>query len=132
MLLRKGTAFMLGLALTAGLTACGTTGGQVKGQSYGRDGLLGTTSSNPNVPVNPGFHDYASDVRLLKESIGQIPGVADSHIVLNGPTAYVTLQLREDIDIEESMRIRNSAQTTLQRMMPRYNVKVSVAKNRMY
>jgi hypothetical protein len=133
MLMRiKAPAFLAGIMLVLAAAGCGTGSGQTKTQSYGRDGLLGTTSANPNLPINPGYHDYASDVRMLKQSIGQIPGVTDSSIILNGPTAYVTLQLRDDIDIEQSMSIKSAAQANLQNLMPRYDVRVSVGKNHLY
>lgn len=129
---KSGFILALSLMLLAAGTACGANNGEMKGQSYDRDGLLGTTSANPNLPINPTYHNYATDVKLLKDSIAQIDGVQDSTIVLNGATAYVTLELRDDLDIEESMRIRNAAQASLQRMMPRYDVRVSVGKNRLF
>lgn len=116
--------------LTLMLIGCGTNaGGRSQAKQYDNDGLLGATSSNPNLPTSPTYHNYSNDVKLMKDTIAGFTGVADSTILLNGPTAYVTLQLNDDIDIEESMRIRNHAQTSLQRMMPRYDLRVSVGKN---
>lgn len=135
MFMRKASMHLLISILMLGAAACATSStsdGQAKSQSYGRDGLLGTTSSNPNSPMNPGFHNYAVDVKMLKDSIEQIPAVEDSSILLNGPTAYITLQLRDDVDIEESMKIRNLAQANLQKLMPRYEVRVSVGKNQIF
>ncbi|WP_438444850.1 hypothetical protein [Gorillibacterium sp. sgz5001074] len=135
---RQGMALLLGFALAVSATACGNWGGSggddkrgLKSQAYGRDGLLGTTSSNPNLPGSPTYHTYAADVRLLKDTVNGIQGVKDSTVVLNGATAYVTLELDDAVDIEQSMRIRNSAQASLQRLMPRYDVKVSVGKARL-
>lgn len=139
MIKHQGLVLLLGGFLVVSATACGTWGGSggddpngLKSQSYGRDGLLGTTSANPNLPGSPTYHTYAADVRLLKDTVAQIPGVADSTVVLNGTTAFVTLELREEVDIEQSMRIRNSAQASLQRLLPRYDVRVSTGKTRLF
>lgn len=115
------------LLLLAGCAANG--GGRTQANQYDRDGMLGATSANPNLPISPTYHNYSNDVKLMKDTIRGMPGVKDSTILLNGPTAYITLQLNDDVDIEESMRIRNNTQASLQRMMPRYDVRVSVGKN---
>lgn len=135
MYIRSGLTVLFGAALLAGAAGCGANGGtgsQGESRPYAQDGMLGITSANPNLPGNETYHTYSKDVRMLKEQIAQIPGVVDSTVVMNGVTAYVTLQLREEADIEESMRIRNSAQTSLQRLMPRYDIRVSVGKNRLF
>ena len=120
--------------LLLGLPACGAgnsgdTNGPVRTQAYDNDGLLGATRANPNLPTSPTYHNYSNDMKLFRDTIAQIPGVEDSTVLLNGPTAYVTLMVPRDMDIEASMRVRNSAQASLQRMLPRYEVRVSVRKN---
>jgi hypothetical protein len=130
--IRSSLALLISAAVLTCITGCGAGNGQGQSQSYAQDGMLGITSANPNLPGNTTYHTYSKDVRMLKEQVAQIPGVTDSTVVMNGVTAYVTLQLRDDVDIEESMRIRNSAQTSLQRLMPRYDVHVSVGKNRLF
>ncbi|WP_409343458.1 YhcN/YlaJ family sporulation lipoprotein [Paenibacillus sp. MBLB4367] len=132
MLGRRSRMLAAAAILALALIGCGTNNGQTKTNSYQNDGLLGTTQANPNNPANPQYpHTYSADTQLIKSTLQQIPGIRSSSIILNGPNAYVNLDLTDDTPLEEAMRIKNEAQTKVGQMMPRYNVKVSTNKSRM-
>ncbi|MDF2926033.1 MAG: hypothetical protein K0R57_4947 [Paenibacillaceae bacterium] len=133
MFVRSLRALVISLVAALLLASCGKSAGQIRTPSSLQESRMDAASIVPSdFVLDPASHDYASDSRILKESIGRIPGVTDSAIVLNGPIAYITLQLQADMDIEESMQIRNLAQAQLKQILPRYDVRVSVGKNYMY
>lgn len=123
------TGLWLVVVLMLAATGCGASHSGPKAESYGRDGLLGTSQSNPNLPTSPTYHTYAADVNMIHEAVRHIPGVKDAAVVLRGPNADVKLDLPDDIGIEDAMRIKREAQDSVSRMMPRYRVNVTVSKN---
>lgn len=122
--------FLLGAALLlGGLTGCRQT--QDAGQTvkaHSRDGVLGLTETNPNLPISPAYHTYADDVRMMEAAIGRnVPGVTARTIRLNGPVAYVRLEVPLGTSVDEMDRIRRQAYQALTAQMPRYRMEVSVA-----
>jgi len=72
-------AILIGLITL--LTGCGMNKEpNSKAQSYPPDGYLGMTSVNPNQPLNPTYHNYREDTRLMKAVLAQFPGIIDSRI----------------------------------------------------
>lgn len=119
----------LGAALLLGGCASRThdSDGTPKATNYPVDGYMGTTSVNPNDPLNPGYHHYRDDVRLMRSVIAPISGIQDSIINVNGPNVTVDLKLVKGTSVQESNRIRNEAQHVLSQNMPRYNVTVTTS-----
>jgi hypothetical protein len=103
--------------------------GTPKAQNYPADGYLGITSVNPNDPLNPGYHHIRDDVRMMRQVIAQIPGIQDSAININGPTAHIDLELAKGTSDTEASRIRDQAYHTLSQNMPRYYIKVSTSRH---
>lgn len=130
-----GRAYVYGLlffSLVIGAAGCSTATEESTQNPSGhseRVGRLEAAGTDPGVPSGPTYRTYSDDMRLIKQAARQIPGVRDSTVLLNGPDVYVNLELDDNVGLEESMRIRNQAQASLQRLMPRYNVKVSAGKN---
>ncbi|MFM9331672.1 hypothetical protein [Paenibacillus mesotrionivorans] len=124
-------AFCCGLLAAGWLTACGAVSGDEGVRVYSRGAApvdAASTGSAASLPTGT----YASDAKILKEAIARIPGVTDSSVLFNGLTAYITLHLGKQLDIEESMQIRKSAQELLGRLLPQYDVRVSVEKNHVF
>lgn len=135
MIIQRAAAILAAASLLAALAACGHSSSSApnaspgKTKAYVNDGMLGTSQSNPNLPTNETYHTYTADTQLIKDTLSRISGIRKSTIVLNGPNAYVTLDLADATPIEEAMRIKAEAQQQVSRMMPRYNVKVRVNKS---
>ncbi|WP_028552273.1 hypothetical protein [Paenibacillus sp. UNC451MF] len=109
-------------------TACQKQDGTTRVKSYSRDGALGITEVNPNMPMSPTYHTYMDDTRLMKETIKQVPQVTGSTITMNGPIATVRLTVPASLSAEEAARVEKDAHDKLTKAMPRYTVKVSVSR----
>lgn len=109
-------------------TACQKQDGVTRVKSYSRDGALGITEVNPNMPMSPTYHTYMDDTRLMKETIRQVPHVTDSTITVNGPIATVRLNVPASLSAEEAAQVERDAHDKLTKAMPRYTVKVSVSR----
>jgi hypothetical protein len=102
-----------------------------KANTYAKDGLLGTTDANPNIPTNPTYHTYTLDASLVKDALKKINGIQSSTVLFRGPNIFINLNLDNRIDLETAMQIKRAARDAVSQMMPRYNVKVSVGKNKL-
>lgn len=133
MFMRPLPALCCVIVAAAALTACGAGAGESRVQTYSRGSApLEAAGSSIAAASQPQSRSYASDAKKLKDSINTIPGVTDSSVLFNGLTAFITLHLGKDVDIEESMRIRRAAQETIERLLPQYQVRVSVEKNHVF
>ncbi|GLI05036.1 hypothetical protein YDYSG_10660 [Paenibacillus tyrfis] len=123
----RSLAVLLSAALAlSGLPAC-----QQKytknSATHTRDGVLGITETNPNMPLSASFRTYPDDLRVMQNAIGQrFPNVSIASISLNGPTAYVRLTAPAHTPPEEIERIRQGATEALAAAAPRYNANVTV------
>lgn len=132
MLKRLLPAFCCGLLAAVTITACGAVPGDNDGvRIYSRNAAPVDAASAGSAASLPSG-TYASDAKIVKESIARIAGVTDSSVLFNGLTAFITLHLGKDLDIEESMKIRKDAQELLERLLPHYEVRVSVEKNHVF
>jgi hypothetical protein len=121
------------LCFQIGLTGCGrpVANDKPRVHVYARDGLLGTTGANPNIPTNPSFHTYPVDKSLVQQALRPIKGIRGSRIIFSGANLYVNLDVDQATDIVTAMQIKQAAWNAVSEMMPRYRVKVNVGKNRL-
>jgi len=123
-----GAAVLL-LAIAAAMgTACATKQDGVKAKSYSRDGMMGLSDVNPNMPMSPTYHNYRADTELMRSTIRQIPYVTGSTININGPVATVRLTVQPGLTPEQAAAVEREAYDRLTHMMPRYTVKVTVSR----
>lgn len=112
-----------GLVALSAVTACNKSpGGAQQMKSYGNDGYLGLSNSNPNLPIGRTYHNYDRDTKMMEDILRQIPEVARNRIVLNGSNAYVKLTLKGDPDAAETRRVEDRARKLLMDNMPRYAI----------
>lgn len=109
------------------VAACGGAGGGTpKTQSYGNDGYLGITNTNPNLPNSPTYHTYQVDADMMRSAVVPIAGVRKVRIRTHGTNATVTIiapNHSSDADLE---RIRGEALQALKANVPRYDFKVNM------
>ncbi|MDF2649596.1 MAG: hypothetical protein K0Q73_5401 [Paenibacillus sp.] len=131
--------FSIAILLIIGLVGCGVNSGNknplsesedpnYKAQNYKRDGYLGTTSANPNDPLNPTYHHYEDDSNLMKAVLAQLQGIEKSNITINGPTARVKIKPRPSLTASQVEELRSQAQMALNTNMPRYKVIVKMVR----
>lgn len=129
---RSKPLLLIGLGCALLLGGCSTSthdsDGTPKAKNFPTDGYMGITSVNPNDPMNPGYHHYRDDMRLMNNVIAGIPGIKDSTIRLNGANATVNLVLPGSVSDQEANRIRDEANRALSQNMPRYNVTVTISR----
>ncbi|MBM7567664.1 hypothetical protein [Paenibacillus sacheonensis] len=118
----------LALAAAISLTACGNKDAtnNYNSKSYGHDGYMGLSNSNPHLPNRNGeFLNQDTDGDFAQSKLKQIPGVDKASIVFRAPDMFVTVTPRKGFD---SARVKAEALTVLQFNMPRYNVHVNMAR----
>jgi hypothetical protein len=108
------------------LTACQKQGTGTGVKSYAKDGMLGISDVNPNMPMSPTYHTYQKDTDLMEETIKLVPDVIDSNITINGPVATVSLYVPGNLSDQQLTTVEKDAYDKLSKAMPRYSIKVFV------
>lgn len=122
--LRLVAAALLPVLLAA---ACGTAGGgTTRMKSYGNDGYLGITNTNPNLQTGPSYHTYQVDTDMMRGAVVPIPGVRKVRITTHGTNATVRITAPQGASDGELERIQSEALQALQHAVPRYDFKVTV------
>ncbi|TDF92193.1 hypothetical protein [Paenibacillus piri] len=124
--IKQASIVLLSALVILSFTACQKQNVQVK--SYANDGLLGISDVNPNMPTSPTYHNYNADTQLMKSTINQIPHVRGSSITVNGAVANVRIDVPARLSDQELAAVEREAFDKLTQAMPRYTVKVSVAR----
>ncbi|MVP02523.1 hypothetical protein [Paenibacillus lutrae] len=109
--------------LVAALSVTACSPGQAAGPrtyQYAKDGYLGTTSANPNLALNPGYHTYQTDSDIVHHQMKKLPYVSDVHVRLDGPIGYVKLRLPPGMPPDMAAGIRAQAEQDLHTSLPRY------------
>lgn len=116
------------LLLVSVMTACGGGNSRQEVKMHSRDGLLGITEVNPNMPLSKSYRTYSADSRVMETAVKErFPMVTKTTITLNGPVAHVRLNVPVGTSSEEIARIKREAQVALAYASPRYNIDVDVS-----
>jgi len=119
---RYGAAIALSVTLVAALGACAKNNGGPTAQSYGNDGYMGLSNSNPHLPnKNGSYLNYGADSDFIKQKLEEIGGISSMNIVFQGTNLYVTLKPKQGVD---EVHLRQKAISVLRSNMPRYIVHV--------
>jgi len=129
-------------ALAGALASCGGAGGDGAGGSdgtgkaggaranetrvkpYDRDGMLGTTNSNPNLPTSPTYHTYGKDRELVEKTLARFPDAMNPRISFNGATLTVRYREPGEFTEEQSRKLREDLAAALRYQLPRYEIRV--------
>lgn len=109
--------------------ACGTAGNGANSsvKKYDNDGYLGITNTNPNLQMSPSYHTYDVDYSMMENAVTPIAGVRDVRIAANGTNANVKITADRALSNGEKERLRAEALHALQKAVPRYDYKVTIA-----
>lgn len=113
---------MLALVLLA--VGCGNPNSKIK--SYGNDGYLGMSNSNPNLYSNPNYNRYSNDTRMIHQALENVDGIHDATVRINGPYAMVTIYVDHFMDENERKRVHAEAYELVRNMVPRYHVSMQL------
>ncbi|XEC94859.1 hypothetical protein AB6A23_26905 [Paenibacillus tarimensis] len=120
----------MGVLLTAlavgGLSGCGARNGAPR--TYGHDGYMGLSNSNPNIPGNPNYFNYNSDVEFMEEKLMELGGIRDARFRVLDPHIYVTIYPDQGLSGDRAAELEALAQSTLQSNMPRYTIHVELGR----
>lgn len=125
-LIARAAAILLAGMLTASIAGCGRDAAPRQMKSYDNDGYLGMTNTNPNLHMNPTYHNYTVDTNMMRGALNGIRGVTANRIMTNGSRATVTLTVPPGTSDEEVMRIRSEAEQALNHAVPRYTYRLKV------
>lgn len=118
------------LALTAAisLAGCGNKDAtnNYNAKSYGHDGYMGLSNSNPHLPNRNGeFSNQNTDGDFAQSKLKQVPGVAKATILFRAPDMYVTVTPKKGFN---SAQVKEKALSVLRFNMPRYKVHVKMTR----
>lgn len=97
-------------------------------RSYGHDGYMGLSNSNPNTINRHSTLSYGEDVRLIEQVLEPVEGIRDLRVSFNGSKVNVTVVPERGMDEVQAKRLRAEAQAIVQSNMPRYDIHVKVSK----
>lgn len=125
---RKLSLTALALVAAISLSACGSKNStnNYKTNSYGNDGYMGLSNSNPHLPNRNGqFLNYTDDGRFAKRQLKKVDGIANATLMFQGPNLYVRIKTKRGFD---EAQVRQKAISTLRYNMPRYTIHVNTVR----
>ncbi|MCM3631595.1 hypothetical protein M3194_30320 [Paenibacillus glycanilyticus] len=135
MLRRKLRLIFMGFAIPAliigSLAGCAANGHRTndqKSETYGHDGYMGYSNSNPNLPNKLTFLNYDSDRKLIGQVLQPIEGIKNSRVSFNGEELNVRITANSKLTDAEVGALQAKAQQVVQYNMPRYHVNVKVTR----
>jgi hypothetical protein len=114
------------VALAITLSGCGNSKQENRLKTYGHDGYMGYSNSNPNLPNRYEYLNYNADGNFIEQVLKPIPGIERTNIYFNGTDLHVNLNAKNDLSDGQVEQLRAKAQSVVQYNMPRYNVHVEV------
>ena len=104
------------------LSACGVKPQDEEGRptTYGHDGYMGLSNSNPGLPTNSAYFSYSSDIRFMQEKLNEVGGIKHAAFRIQDPDIYVKLTIREDVTENQAAGLVDRAHRVLADNMPRY------------
>ncbi|RAP73488.1 hypothetical protein [Paenibacillus montanisoli] len=117
----------IALMTAISLSACGgnkDATNNYNSNSYGHDGYMGLSNSNPNLPNRNGqFLNYDDDGDFAQRQLAKVSGVDKANITIQGPDMNVSITPKRGVNREQ---LRARALKVLRDNMPRYHVSVRV------
>lgn len=97
-------------------------------RSYGHDGYMGYSNSNPNTINRHSTLSYREDTALVEQVLAPLNGIRKTRITFNGSRLQVVLKVDKALPDAEVVKLRATAQSLVQSNMPRYDVHVVTKK----
>ncbi|MHA6482076.1 hypothetical protein ACX1C1_09235 [Paenibacillus sp. strain BS8-2] len=122
-------ALTIGLIGTALLLGAGCSGAEPgEANTYGHDGYMGYSNSNPNLMNRNTTLLYQKDIRLIEQILEPVAGIKSTRVSFNGSELHVSIKGDPDLTDAQLVRLRARAQSIVQQNMPRYEVHVKTSR----
>lgn len=119
-------AGLIGAALLLGAGCSRAEPGEAN--SYGHDGYMGYSNSNPSMMNRNTTLLYEKDTRMIEQVLEPVAGIRSTSVSFNGSELHVTLKADPDMTDAELEKLRARAQSIVQTNMPRYEVHVKASR----
>jgi hypothetical protein len=119
-------AGLIGAALLLGAGCSGAEPGEAK--SYGHDGYMGYSNSNPNLMNRNTTLLYEKDTRLIEQVLEPVAGIRSTRVSFNGSELHVAIKADSKLTDAQVENLRARAQSIVQTNMPRYEVHVKASR----
>ncbi|MBD2845603.1 hypothetical protein IDH44_10410 [Paenibacillus sp. IB182496] len=116
------------VALVLLLSGCGGAEHQGGRDTYGNDGYMGLSNSNPSLPTNPYAFNYERDIAFMKEKLSAFPDIAGLRFVMHDPDVYVHIRPADRLTETQIGRLADETGALLQHNMPRYRIHIRMAR----
>ncbi|MFS0724728.1 hypothetical protein [Paenibacillus sp. 1P07SE] len=122
MRMRQSVFIVLVLVFALAVAACGTQPQDDEGRptTYGHDGYMGLSNSNPGLPRNSAYRSYSSDIRFMQEKLEELGGIRHAAFRIQDPDIYVQLTVASEVTEEQAAELTAQAHQMLADNMPRY------------
>lgn len=97
-------------------------------KTYGHDGYMGLSNSNPNMPGRHTTINYETDGNMVEQVLRPIAGIRDTQVIFDGTNMHVNLRVNKNLSDAEVQQLLSTAQSVVEFNMPRYDVHVEVRK----
>ena len=120
--MRQIAALASTLCLLVAVIGCGTPQQkeEARTKSYGHDGYMGLSNSNPGLPKNSSYFSYSSDLTFMQEKLSELGGIQHAAFRIQDPDIYVTLTVSPELSENEAAALIERAHRMLKDNMPRY------------
>ena len=112
--------------LSAAICASGCGQEETDQRTYGHDGYMGYSNSNPNLLNRHSNLSYQHDASLIEQSLAPLDGIEKTRISIVGSRIEVVLTVNGKLNESEVAVLKSKAQNVVQHNMPSYEVHVSV------
>lgn len=117
---------LIGAALLLGAGCSGAEPGESR--SYGHDGYMGYSNSNPSLMNRNTTLLYEKDTRMIEQVLEPVAGIRSTRVSFNGSELHVTVRADSDMTDAQLENLRARAQSIVQSNMPRYEVHVKASR----
>ncbi|OMF29112.1 hypothetical protein BK133_18410 [Paenibacillus sp. FSL H8-0548] len=126
--MRLALTVVLAAALVLTFSGCGRSEQENRLKTYGHDGYMGYSNSNPNLPNRYQYLNYNADGNFVEQVLRPLSGIEHTQIYFNGNDLHVNIKVNKSLSDEQAEKLLAEAQSVVQYNMPRYNVHVEAKK----
>src|SRR4030095_5985094 len=98
------------VALAITFSGCGNSKQENRLKTYGHDGYMGYSNSNPNLPNRYEYLNYDADGNFIEQVLKPIAGIERTNIYFNGTALHVNLNVDDKLSDGQVEQLRAKAQ----------------------